>query len=682
MQNTNNAFPRSASPQPATLVAALGRIDALLGAQLARVRRRGRSGLGDPLRSGLIEDAEAEGLLTELASEPPIKTAEARTTLPRPATLSHAARTYGLDDFEVDVLLLGLGCELDERRARLVAYLNDDVTATRPTVGLTLSTLWGGSAETGIERFLPVARLLRHGLLSLDGDGPLSTRPLVLDPEFWPRLLGDAYAAPPLRFELNRGPRLDELVLDPAFRDQLRVAAHWLAERARRVVVLSGKPGTGRDTLAVALALELGYSALLLPRGPSDEAKARDALRDARWYNAVAVFRPGEGAVADALPVPKHDDNAFLIVSDRRCAAHLQSLGRSVIEIDVPPLTTAMRASLWQRTLRMLEPVAAIDVQSLADRFRYGPGRIELAAHFARSHARVSPHRFTTEALAAACRRIPDVNVGPLAQRLECSFEREDLVLPAETRRELDLALAWARHRSRVLDEWPAGRRALGAAGLTCLFAGVPGTGKTMAAQILARELGLDLYRIDLSQVVSKYIGETEKHLAALFDEAQAAGIALFFDEADALFASRTELHDAHDRYANVETAFLLQRLDGYDGVAILASNLRSNLDDAFVRRVQIIIDFPMPGSIERTTIWKRLLPSAAHEVDVEALASIQLSGGEIRNAVTAAVFAAAEAGVALTMRHAIWAVARELRKSGRIVDRIAFGAWGELLED
>jgi SpoVK/Ycf46/Vps4 family AAA+-type ATPase len=222
-----------------------------------------------------------------------------------------------------------------------------------------------------------------------------------------------------------------------------------------------------------------------------------------------------------------------------------------------------------------------------------------------------------------------------------------------------------------------------GSGGLICLFHGPPGTGKTMAARVLAAAIGADLLRVDLSQVVNKYIGETEKNLDRVFDEAEATGAVLFFDEADSLFGKRTEVKDAHDRYANLETAFLLQRLEAHHGVCVLASNLRQNLDDAFTRRIHVIAEFPMPGRDERRRIWELQLPAEhlAPDVDLALLADrAALSGGDIRNAAATAALLAAPAGGTVTMEHLVLGAWRELRKSGRLISADAFGPWKELL--
>jgi SpoVK/Ycf46/Vps4 family AAA+-type ATPase len=285
-----------------------------------------------------------------------------------------------------------------------------------------------------------------------------------------------------------------------------------------------------------------------------------------------------------------------------------------------------------------------------------------------------------TADVAQACRRLSVLEVGPLAERLSSPYTRDDLVVSPELRRELDLVTAWSRHGLRAFDGAGPGRNLRVGPGLACLFHGPPGTGKTMAAQALARDAGFEIYRIDLSQVVNKYIGETEKNLSRVFDAAEDANCLLFFDEADSLFGRRSEIKDAHDRYANIETGYLLQRLESYRGLVILATNLRKNLDEAFLRRLQVVAEFPIPSPAERSRIWSRLLPSRAEraaDVDVELLSErFAVAGGSIKNAIFTATLLAAEAGSPLGMRHLMLGLSRELKKSGRVADASAFAGW------
>jgi hypothetical protein len=339
----------------------------------------------------------------------------------------------------------------------------------------------------------------------------------------------------------------------------------------------------------------------------------------------------------------------------------------------LPPPDADLRLRLWQVTLPPGSDIDATSLAELAVKFRFRPGAIALAVRRALadlSLALPGERRLSREGLERACRSVAAAAVGPLAQQLSLPYGRDELVVPSELAGELDLALSWVRHERKVLDEWGFRRRLVLGRGLTALFAGPPGTGKTMAAQVLARELGMDLFRVDLSRIMSKYIGETEKHLAQLFDEAQSS--VLFFDEADALFGKRSEVKDAHDRYANVEIGYLLQRMEEHDGVTVLATNRMRDMDDAFVRRFHIIAHFPMPTEPDRLRIWTGMFPkdaALAPDVDLGRLArDFELSGGEIKNAALAAAYLAADESKPIGMSHLRHAIRREMVKAGRVV--------------
>jgi SpoVK/Ycf46/Vps4 family AAA+-type ATPase len=256
-------------------------------------------------------------------------------------------------------------------------------------------------------------------------------------------------------------------------------------------------------------------------------------------------------------------------------------------------------------------------------------------------------------------------------------------VLPPRAIQQLREVCATEKHRHLVYSTWGFDRRLSLGKGLNVLFHGSSGTGKTMAASILAQELGLDLYKIDLSTVVSKYIGETEKQLSQIFREAQSSNASLFFDEADALFGKRSEVKDAHDRYANIEVGYLLQKMEEYEGIVILATNFRKNMDEAFTRRMHFIIEFAFPDAPNRERIWKTLIPldaPLADDVNFAFLArQFELAGGNIRNVALAAAFLAAAEGSPIRMEHFILATARELQKLGRMPSRTEFREYYDL---
>jgi hypothetical protein len=365
----------------------------------------------------------------------------------------------------------------------------------------------------------------------------------------------------------------------------------------------------------------------------------------------------------------------FLCCSNETAELLLAAAMEPASVLRIAPPDFGARVHIWKRLLPEHWGIDDADVDALSSRFRFGPRR--MAQALARVEASLAldsgpEHRPGRIKLIAACREVGAAGMSDLAEALPLPYVMTDLIVRDELRRELELSVAWMTHRRQVLEDWAFKSRVAQAGGLTALFSGPPGTGKTMGAQVLARSLQVMLYRVDLSRVLSKWIGETERNLGRLFDEAQASGCALFFDEADALFGKRSDVRDAHDRYANVEIGYLLQRMDQYDGVTILATNRPGDLDEAFLRRFHVIARFEMPDASERARIWRGIFPSEAalaEDVDLGAVAhAFDLSGGEIRNAALAAAFLAAADGSPIMRRHVVGAALREMRKAGRVV--------------
>ncbi|HEY7544943.1 MAG TPA: ATP-binding protein, partial [Blastocatellia bacterium] len=342
----------------------------------------------------------------------------------------------------------------------------------------------------------------------------------------------------------------------------------------------------------------------------------------------------------------------------------------------LPRVTESKR--LWDSALAKCDRLAdEISSGDLAGKFRFSASQIDGALRTAENLARWrSPGewRITMADISAACRMQSAPRLGSLARKIDPVHTWREIVLPPDQLSQLRELCNEARYRHRVYGEWGFERKLSLGKGLNALFSGPPGTGKTMAAEVIASELQLDLYQIDLSQVVSKYIGETEKNLHQIFREAQMSQAILFFDEADALFGKRSEVKDAHDRYANIEVGYLLQKMEEYEGIAILATNLRENLDEAFVRRMRFIVEFPFPNQEYRQKIWEVIFPAEAplgEDVDVERLArDIKLAGGNIRNIALAAAFYAASDGGRIVMPHIEQAARREFQKLGRTWDQ------------
>jgi AAA+ superfamily predicted ATPase len=352
---------------------------------------------------------------------------------------------------------------------------------------------------------------------------------------------------------------------------------------------------------------------------------------------------------------------------------------RTVLLVDVPMPSFGERQSAWA------ELAGVEDTGDVAAKFRLSVDQIAAAAEVSRIAARSRGSAAPDPAELDRGARYASVSrVGELAARLDAAYRWEDLVVPERQRVLLKSISAYLRHRDRVLSDWGYERTVARTQGLKVLFAGESGTGKTMGAQVLGAELGLDLFRVDLATVVSKYIGETEKNLERIFSAADGSNAILFFDEADALFGKRSEVSDSHDRYANIEVAYLLQRMEAYPGAVILATNYKRNIDDAFIRRLDFVVDFPFPEAEDRRRIWSLVIPSAAplgDDVDLDFLATqFKLSGGAIRNCSLAAAFQAADQDTEIQMRHLVRAVAQEYAKQGRLTLEADFARFHELV--
>jgi AAA+ superfamily predicted ATPase len=709
-------------PSPSSLdhlLAELARVDLLVRVAVHRAREVA----GDDAFRGLtISEADVDALFARPLGAPPwvaappppapadlaAKLAEltvevdrvaadlaARGARPRLATLRER---FGLDRFDLDVLLLALAPEIDLRYERLFAYLNDDITRKRPTVDATLGLLCPdlSSRLAARLRFERSAPLIRHGLVRVTAEpagAPLLARALEVDPRIVAFLHGDdaldSRIAAHARL-VTPALRLDELRLPDDLRRALpRFVGEGEQEQAP-IVHLHGPPGAGKRALCAALCLHAGRPLLgvdcaaLLATGDEAFGRAAALVKREALLSGAAVHWEDAGAVLDgdhplarsALLDALRELRAPCFLSGPAPWHPAGALGRRpFLGVAVPRPSAADQARLWADALG--EPRASdADLETLTGAYRLTGGQIGEAAATARSlarfHDRDGARPLLTD-LTEACRLRHRRRLSALARPIPRRHGWDDLVLVPDRKAMLREVCVQLRHRSRVLGAWGFDAKLGTGKGLSALFSGPPGTGKTMAAGVIAAELGVDAYQIDLSTVVSKYVGETEKRLSELFDEAEAAGAALFFDEADALFGKRTEVRDAHDRYANLETSYLLQRIDTYEGVVILASNFLRNIDEAFVRRFGFIVEFPFPGLAERLRIWKGIWPPEtprAAEVDLEFLAQrVELSGGYIRNIAVAAAFLAAEEKAAVGMKHLLHAARREFQKMGKVVD-------------
>jgi hypothetical protein len=450
------------------------------------------------------------------------------------------------------------------------------------------------------------------------------------------------------------------------------------------------RPGASGAALAANAFQQIGRRTLALDLDRlRDEDVAHVAAlvaREAGLTGAGVVAGPIEVLVNKGVPSVRAvaEMNAMIVLVGGR--SWDPGWARDVPYICDAPIPDAdERAELWRRNLNGDTP-AGIDLSGTMAQFRLTAEQVQRAALAARMQAHAREAALDEEQLKAGARAQNAAGLERLARRIRPAVRFSDLVLPPETLSQLKELLTRAQYREQVLDVWKMGGPSARRRGLTALFAGPSGTGKTMAAEVLAAELGLDLYAVDLATVVDKYVGETEKNLDRIFAEAERVNGVILFDEADALFGKRSEVSDAHDRYANVEVAYLLQRMEMFEGIAILATNLRANLDEAFTRRLDSLVDFPEPEEDYRRQLWLRSLGTAMpreSDLDLDFLAeSFKLAGGGIRNIVVAAAYAAAERGEPLAMADLIRSTQREYLKMGRLCVESEFGPYYHLLAE
>jgi hypothetical protein len=593
--------------------------------------------------------------------------------------LRRLASEAGLTPLDVELFMIALLPDLDSRFERLYGYLNDDVTRRRASVGLALQLAGvSGLSAAARSRLEPSRPLIKQGLVVVeDAERPVLTRGLRVPDRVVAHLLGDD--APDAE--------LAGLIIEVAgYRTDLSSQlAHALAAGVRLVHLKERIAGSAAATAAAALA-ELGTAAVVLDLGRlaavhDPRAVASLAVREALLRGAGLVAGPIEQVAESHADVARWLAEAEIpLLLFGSSTWDPQWSTRNPLAVDAPVLTVGHRIELWTRELDATghQASASLDAEGLAGHLALGPAQVQRAVNAARTSAQLRDGQITADDLRRGVRAQNAAGLERLARRIEPEVDWDDLVLAPNVRRALVELAARARHRDTVLTEWRMRRGGGRGRGVVALFAGDSGTGKTMSAEVIASDLGLDLYTVNLATVVDKYIGETEKNLERIFAEAGGVNAVLFFDEADAIFGKRSDVKDAHDRYANIESAYLLQRLETFDGLAVLASNLRANIDEAFTRRLDAIIDFPAPTPELRRALWVRCLEPplpAAHDLDLDFLAeSFEMAGGNIRSAATTAAYLAAASGTPVTMQQVIAAVEQEYRKLGRLVLEREFG--------
>jgi hypothetical protein len=659
------------------LQTALGQLDQMIAE--AVVRARAASSPTDALRGLVIRDEDVDDLLRQPPMDGGAGSAASALIVPAANTrFDTLAYLFDLTPLDQAVLLIALAAELDRRYERFFGYLQDDITQRRPTVNLAMNLL-GGDLEGRYavrERLSPAAPLRQFNLVVCVPD-PQQREPVFLayqlkaDERIAAYVLGDdgldTRVAPALTLEV---PGMDAPLDADMPLVYLEGSADAGAVDTARAVAANSGFGLLRLDMAQLKALELPFE-LAWRLSLREAVLQRAGLLIEAWescLNSEGQPNPALWSALLALPLPVclNGRAAF----EPRDAARERRLLR--LKLETLPYTERRRC--WNDLLAVYAITVPPEVlDELVGKFRLTASAIARSVQSALDYAATRGEGPTAADLYAGVRAQSEARLGSLAQRITPRYGWDDLVLPDDRLTMLRELCARARFAHIVRGDWGYGRKIAPSGGVNALFAGESGTGKTMAAEVIAADLGLVMYRIDLSAVVSKYIGETEKNLSAIFDGARASAALLFFDEADALFGKRSEVRDAHDRYANIEIAYLLQQIENYEGVAVLATNLRQNLDEAFTRRLDFLIDFPFPDRHHRQRIWALHFPTeapVAADVNLDELAArYHLAGGNIRNAALASAYLAAADGGVITMAHVRHAVRREHQKMGRLLE-------------
>jgi len=637
-------------------------------------------------------------------------------------SLPHLSYLFQLTPFEERVLLICLAPELNRKYEQLYAYLQDDITKKKPSVDFVLSLLCNSPEEKLAARnaFLPSAPLLKYRLLQFNSESPEQSIPLLscflkLDNCIVNFILGFGHLDEKIGFFarlIQPQTTWERVQTSEGLKDRLRSLSEWYFQQSQEerdskklVFLFQGGDETGKREMAEALCAELGIQ--LVIAGVAEMLNGRMAFEDASWLLfrealllSAAIYLEGFENIIEAEHKRAHllslveASEAFSVLTFLDSEKSWEPIGEfrehifTTVEFPMPDYQ--LRKTWWDDVLTSggFSVSPEVDSGELANKFRLSGGQIRNAAVKAQNLAlwrNPENGQVKIEDLYAACRAKSNQNLSRLAKKIQPKYAWDDIILPPDRKMQLREMCGYLKHRPLVYGEWGFERKLSLGKGLSALFHGISGTGKTMAAEIMANEFQLDLYKIDLSQVVSKYIGETEKNLDKIFTEAETSNAILFFDEADALFGKRSEVKDAHDRYANIEIGYLLQKMEEYEGITILATNLRKNMDEAFVRRLRFSVEFPFPDEDDRRRIWEISFPAEApkgKDIDFDYLArQFKIAGGNIKNIALYAAFLAAGDGKLISMKQIIHAVKREFQKMGKLCMEEDFGKYYHLLK-
>ena len=586
-------------------------------------------------------------------------------TWEQPAAIDALVAAFGLSVFEREVLLLCAGMEMEPALAEQAARLTGRPQRSAVNFGLAMAVL----SESHWSALSPGAPLRRYRLIEMEVGHGLMAAPVRIDERVLHYLAGVNELDDRLEGVVER-----REIPTWLYEEHWRLTAEIVeAERessaTKFAVHLFGDDAQGQEAVAASLARQVGRTLFVLRMEdvPASGAEMEEFFtlwtREALLLPAMLLLQwEDETPTAAARRIAERLNGPLIIASREPLRMH-----RAVRQVEVSKADPMGQRQMWRLMAGDGVDAADAELDQLAAQFK-------LSAETVVRLAKGTPK----EALWAACKMVARPRLESLAQRIVPMAGWGDLVLPEMQMQMLRQLAAQSRRRMLVYEQWGFASRGRRGLGLSALFAGPSGTGKTLAAEVLARELGLDLYRIDLSAVVSKYIGETEKNLRHVFDAAETGGSLLLFDEADALFGKRAEVKDSHDRYANIEVGYLLQRMESFEGLAILTTNVKAALDKAFQRRLRFIVDFPFPDAEQRVAIWERAFPEEMPKeaIDARRLASLNMAGGGIRNIAVNAAFLAAERGTPVRMADVLAATRIEAVKSERPLTESEIRGW------
>lgn len=613
-----------------------------------------------------------------------------------PAALDVLTQIFGLSSFDRNILMLCLAPEIDPAFERLYAYVQDDILRKYVTFHLALS-LFAADPDSELflkHGFLPEAPLFKFELVHRENPSHLSynqaSSPLRIDPRIADYLQGINRLDERVADILKPLPRVESLT--PSYEEIVHTLRRLIettnTQSSLPVINFTGPARTGKRNVAARLCDTLGIELLRLnPKelhfsglNGTDIVPVLERecmLLPTALYIDTSEMEDSNDPAEPLVNTLMDRLNTFFMIS----SAKLWRCERKVLNIPIPKLNGKEQFLLWKQMLNTHEICLDGEIGGIVEQFDFESDMIAETITAAKTRACIRDDKISDVILDdiwTACREQSQNDLDGLAQRIIPCYGWEDIVLPKETFEQLKDIANQVTHRALVYEKWGFGAKLSRGRGISALFSGSSGTGKSMAAEILANHLKLDLYRIDLSAVVSKYIGETEKNLRRVFDAAEQSGAILFFDEADALFGKRTEVKDSHDRYANIEINYLLQRMEDYRGLAILATNMKSLLDQAFLRRLRFHVEFPFPDTEYRRKIWQKVFPfkAAVGDLDYHFLERFEIPGGNIRNIALNAAFLAADDGKVIGTSHILRAAKQEYAKIDKMVLESEFGSY------